>query len=239
MPTSQEDSPNQSWWAGIPVVVKEIAALLTAAAAVIGALAAIGVLGDGDDGSSSNTTTTAEALPTVVRLEGVGGTYVERGFFTPKGFIVTTPDVAQGEFTAIWSTEGGEEEARVELVERGGLVAPGVVLMALTREQPPIRAFRTFNSSGLKPGDPVSAYLSPTQSTLGQVVEVGARRQVGDTQISNLLITTRVTRPGEGGLPLLDEEERVVGMLYGDDEANRQSASIPIEDIRTQFADAF
>jgi hypothetical protein len=91
----------------------------------------------------------------------------------------------------------------------------------------------------MRRGDRVKAFLSPTQATLGQVIEVGATRTVGDQDLTNLLITSRVTRPGEGGLPLMDSEDRVVGMLFADDPANRQSASIPIEDIRTQFADAF
>ena len=147
--------------------------------------------------------------------------------------------MGQREFTAIWSTQSGEEEAQVELVDQAGLVAQGVVLMALAREQPPMRDFGTHNTTNMNPGDRVKAFLSPTQSTFGEVVEVGATRMVGKTHFKNLLITTRVTRPGEGGLPLMDAEDRVVGMLFADDRANRQSASVPIEDIRTQYADAF
>jgi hypothetical protein len=240
MPPSPENPPQQTWWTAIPTLVKEIAALLTAVAAIIAALAAIGVIGGDDDGGSGTTIDgPKQTLPVVVRLEAFGGNYVERGFFTPNGYIVTTPDVGQGDFTAIWSTEKGEEEARVELVDRGGLVAQGVVLMALAREEPPLREFETHNTTSMKPGDQVKAFVSPTQSTLGKVIEVGAKRMIGDRQFDNLLITTRVTRPGEGGLPLMDSDDRVVGMLFADDEANRQSASVPIEDIRTQFADAF
>jgi hypothetical protein len=241
VPTSPEERPKQTWWTAIPTFVKEIAALLTAVAGVIAALAAVGVIGGGDGDGSGTTATNGSTrpLPVVVRLEAFGGSYVERGFFTPKGYIVSTPDVGRGEFTAIWSTEAGEEEARVELVDQGGLVAQGVVLMALAREEPPLRDFETRNTTNMKPGDRVKAFLSPTQSTLGQVVAVGATRLVGNQEFNNLLITTRVTRPGEGGLPLMDAEDRVVGMLFADDRANRQSASVPIEDIRTQFADAF
>lgn len=77
MAQSRKEPTKSSWWTSIPTVVKEIAGLLTAVAALLAGLAAVGVIGDGDEEeltttNGSTTQSESAALPTVVRFESGG-----------------------------------------------------------------------------------------------------------------------------------------------------------------------
>jgi hypothetical protein len=93
----------------------------------------------------------------------------------------------------------------------------------------------------MKRGEPVKAYISDTDTTDGEVVAVGARADVfGVGVIDNLLVVGEVGRPTEGGTPLLDEQDRVVGMLFAEEEGGvGRTMVIPIEDIRAAFPEGF
>jgi hypothetical protein len=125
----------------------------------------------------------------------------------------------------------------VELVERGGSETPGVVLLKLVRVQPPPANYTISNAQSLRKAESVTALLGRSQSTPGKAVDPRASRTIpGYGMLPNLVVTTSLGRPGEGGAPLVDARGRLVGMLFAD--GQDRTISIPIEDIRAQFPDA-
>jgi hypothetical protein len=232
-------------WTSIPAVVKQITALLTAVAALLGSLAALGIFGGdgnkgGSEGASGSTAGKAPtaALPVVVRFEGSDPRYAERGFFTPQGNIVSTQHALASTYMVAWTGEGRAQEARVRLLRRGGPDLPGAVLFELAREQPPRRDYGTRDARSLHKGEPVTAFLGTTQSTPGKVLDKAAQVAVpGYGTLSNLVLTTSLGRQSEGGAPLLDNRKQVIGMLFAGSE--NQTVSLRIEDIRAEFPDAF
>lgn len=55
--------------------------------------------------------------------------------------------------------------------------------------------------------------------------------------VSNLVVTTSLGTQGEGGAPLLDSQQRVIGMLFANNQT--MTLAIPIEDLRREFPRAF
>ena len=55
--------------------------------------------------------------------------------------------------------------------------------------------------------------------------------------VSNLVVTTSLGTQGEGGAPLLDEQQRVIGMLFANNRT--MTFAITIEDLRREFPRAF
>ena len=150
----------RSWWTSIPTVVKEIGGLLTAVAALLAGLAAVGIIGGGDEDEQTTTNgstiqSETAALPTVVRFESSDPDYSERGFFTPTGMIISTGHALASDLRVVWASGSGEEEARVELVEEGGSDAPGAVLLELVTEQSPPSKFAIRNAQSLRKGEKV------------------------------------------------------------------------------------
>lgn len=233
-----------SWWTSIPTIVKEIAGVVTAIAAIVGGLTAIGVIGGGDGDTAATVatgpTTAAGSgeLPTVVRFESDDPDYSERGFFTPAGMIISTGYSLASDLRVVWTSTSGTEEARVELVERGGSSAPGAVLLELVAEEPPPSTFAIRNAQSLTRGEEVTAHLGSSQSTPGEVIETRATATIPSYgAVSNLIATTSLGTEGEGGAPLLDAQQRVIGMLFARNDA--RTFAIPIEDLRREFPRAF
>ncbi len=243
--TQRRRARTRAWWTGIPAAVKQITAVLTAVAALLGSLAALGVFGghgnkqgNGPAGSSTDGGPPASVLPVVVRFEGKDPRYAERGFFTPQGFIVSTQYALASTLTIAWTEEGREQEAQVELARKGGPDLPGTALFRLAREQPPRRDYQIRNAQSLRKGESVTAYLGESQSTPGKVVDPHAHVTIpGYGPLSDLVATTSLGRQSEGGAPLLDDRQRVIGMLFAGSEA--RTVSIRIEAIRAEFPNAF
>lgn len=222
-----------SWWKNVPKVVKEIVTLATALIGLFVALVGAGVIGGGEDAAS-----TEPELPVVVRFESSNPEYSERGFFTPSGLIISTQYSLVSDMRVVWRSSTGNEEATVEVVERGTEVAPGAVLLELVTEEPPRRTYATRNAQSLEVGDEVRAYVGTEQETPGEVLETGATRNVPSYgPVNNLVVATGLGVEGEGGAPLLDAEDKVVGMLFAG--SAERALAIPIEDLRSEFPTAF
>lgn len=179
------------------------------------------------------------SLPVTVRLEASSGLF-QRGFFSPRGLIVTmTTETMDGEVSAIWHENGGQREARARVIGTGAL-QPDVMLLELIDEDPPEVDFGIRRAASLEPGEIIESFLGPTQRSPGRVVEVYGTREILDVQgprrLHNVLVTTRMAGVGDSGIPLLDSDDRVVGMIFA---SNSDSIAIPIEFIEGDFPDAF
>jgi hypothetical protein len=226
-------------------VIKELTAFIGAVAALLAALAAIGVFdGDDDDGGSASapgpTPTATPAvnaeMPVVVTLRRQG--YLTRGFVTPKGLIVATRETREPGFEATWTDAEGEHRAKVALAEPPGSVVPGAVTLRVLGDERPARvSFATRNAETLKEEEAVTAYFGPGRESPGEVKRVRDSQPVpGLGIVDNLLVTDRISN-GTGGVPILDVQRRMVAMTFG--EGAETTFSIPIEDLFNQFPDAF
>jgi hypothetical protein len=212
--------------------VKESAALVGAIGVLIAACGAVVAFLLGDDGDPPR--------PVVARLTGPND-MSERAFFTRDGeALISTQYARQKGVSAVWRGAEGSHEAELT-IDRRSDPATGVTLLRLDGETGPERRFETGRAATMKPGDPVQAYTSDTDTTDGEVVAVGARADVeGAGVVDGLLVVGEVGRPTEGGTPLLDEDDRVVGMLFAEEPgAGGRTMVIPIEDIRAMFPDEF
>jgi hypothetical protein len=192
----------------------------------------VGVIGGGEDAAPNE-----PELPAVVRFESSNPEYSERGFFTPSGMIISTQYSLESEMRVVWTSASANEEARVK-VEKGTSVAPGAALVELVTEEPPRRDYATRNAQSLRVDEAVTAYVGSLQTTPGKVVEVGATVSLPlYGPVDNLIVATSLGVEGEGGAPLLDAKNRVVGMLFA--RTDTKTFAIPIEDLRREFPTAF
>ncbi len=73
-------------------------------------------------------------------------------------------------------------------------------------------------------------------------MDPNATREIVDvsgetTTYRNLLVTTRITAPGQIGAPVVDAESRIVGVSFAGGQS--ESLSIAIERVQLDFPDAF
>ena len=215
--------------------VVAIGALVGSIVTLVGVLIALGVLdGNGAD-KTRKIPPPADTHPVVVDLQRGG--FLTQGFFTPKGFIVATQDTLAPGFTGAWTAGGREREDEVRVVAEGGAVQPWIVLLEPETDEGPRLDFPTRDAQTLRVGERISGYYGSSQTSPGRVRMVGADEQIGRLgTVENLLVTDKVSR-GTGGLPILDGKQRTVAMTFAEGEG--ETLSVPIEDIRLQFPEAF
>jgi hypothetical protein len=224
----------RSWWSVVTGWLKESAALVGAVATLVAAAAGLIAILAGDD----DDTTGGAPLPVVARLTGPDGVS-ERAFFSRDGSLVSIQYANQDDLSVVWQGADGELRARVKVDPRS-VVSTGFTLPHLVGETGPERRFATSNGASMEPGEPVKAYISDDSITDGEVLAVGDRIEVGGVGvIDNLIVVDEVGRESEGGTPLLDEQNRVRGMLFAEDEGIGRTWVIPIEDIVARFPEAF
>lgn len=245
----EPETPRKSFWTTLPGV-------LTGLAAVIGASVGLAALFVNSDGGSTTTTTTADtttttadttttttappsALPIPLRLELGGG--FQRGFFTPKGFIVTTnTSLLDGSLEAVWTADGVEHRGAVEVVDRGSINRQ-IALLEVVGVTPPVVQYPIRGAGSLRVGEEVEAYLGPGLRTPGNVVETDAvienfGTEVGSVTVRDILRTTDISGVGDAGAPVLDADGSLVAMILG---SNANTVSVQIEIIRAEFSQAF
>ena len=216
-PAAEPSKPSR--WHHVPTTIMWITTVGASLAAVIAALAEIGVFSSGDDKAAA----AASKVPVVVQIELADGGQL-RGFFTAHGRVVSTALARGGH--ASWSD--GAERARAELVvaaEQGDLA-----LFTVAGHAAPTADFAVRTAASLRPGDPVVLYLGPQQRTSGRISDDAGTGPYP-------LVTSRISAMGDLGAPLLDGEDRLIGVVAGHD-ANHTYAR-PIESIRAAFPDEF
>ena len=223
------------WWSAITGFIKESGNVVGAVLILVGAAAGLWKILDGGDDKKSATKT---PLPIVARLTGPND-MSERAFFTPRGMLVSTQYANQPGLSVVWRSADGDRRERVEVDPRSDLSTGFTLLRLAGGETGPERDFATRNGAALKPGDPVTAYLSKTAATEGTVVRLDAQGDVGGGVVENLIVVGEVAGETEGGAPLLDAEDRVRGMLFAQVEGVGDTFVIPIEDIKKKFPEAF
>jgi S1-C subfamily serine protease len=167
----------------------------------------------------------------------------QHGFFTRNGYIITAkPAIGDArEVTVIWQRDNEKQQGQAR-VEKSGTYDPQVILLKLTGTNIPQQVLPIRISSSLQVGDRVERYLAPYDRTPGKVLKLGATQEIwvsssSKSTIHNALITTSILGPGDTGAPVVDTEGRVVAMGYGGNQT--QTISIPIEDIKINFPEAF
>lgn len=180
----------------------------------------------------------------VVRIKSAlpGGTMASYGFFTPKGFIVVaTHTIGKDSSASVTWTSNGVEQQQQAITLGPGSAAPEVTLLQLVGAPLVSRDLPIRVSGSLQPGEKVSRYIGPDDTTPGTVKEIYGQRPIafdsGTRTLTRLLITTEIAGYGDSGAPVIDSEGRIVGMIFG--ASNTEAICIPIEDIKASFFDAF
>jgi hypothetical protein len=180
-------------------------------------------------------------LPVVARLTFADGRS-ERAFFTPTGKLVSTQFANQprGVSVVVWRDDDGDVRQAEVKVDRAD-ASTGSTLLHLVAETGPKRRFETSNGLSMEPGESVKAYISDNSNTTGEVLEVGETLDLGKLGVfDDLLVVGEVGRTTEGGTPLLDGKNKVVGMLFAEEaKGGGKTWAIPIENIRASFPEAF
>lgn len=174
----------------------------------------------------------------VVRVGMSASVFNSYGFITPQRQIVAfgpTPD--RTSFEIAW-TEGASVrrgQARVLQQRNDDGFAPFLVSLALPERLSPPPQLRIRNAMSLRPGDEVERYLSSTDRTPGEVLEVGV--DAPQLRLRRALVTTNISGPGQAGAPVLDADGRLIGIVIGADKD--RTFVMPIETVKIAFPSAF
>jgi hypothetical protein len=117
-------------------------------------------------------------------------------------------------------------------------MVPLLALLELEGERVSALKLVTRNAGSLKPGDRVERYLSATDRSPGTVIGLKNDFSMGDVRFP-ALVTTDLSGPGDAGAPVLDNEGRIVAVVIGGQAAGGETYSIPIENIKAAYQDAF
>jgi hypothetical protein len=210
--------------------------LVAAVGGLLGGLAAAGIIGGGHSGGSARTSGRQAgggrtgSRPIVVRLEQ-DGRLILKGFFTPKGFIVTPGLTPIGtNVSAAWSYQGRAHRAGVAVVKTGAKgVYASMLLLRLVGQQGPRVNYQIRLAGSLHRGEPVEGYLEPRQIAPGRVTRV----VVGKGYEERVrLMTTKISYVGDAGAPVLDSAGRVVGVIIAKTPSNG-TESVSMEEVRS------
>jgi hypothetical protein len=238
----------KSFWADLPDHLQHLTKVLAAIPPLIAALLLVNaVLSEpikvpwGRATPTAVLATTATVAPTltpkvaptavvtseilVARVEGVNETFLQRGFFTPQGDVVTGLNWIGGleyfevgdETTIAWTANGREERRQARVVQTAGVADISLPLLALLRivgpDPAPRSQFPVGDSTRLDFGSVVERYISPTDKRQGTVED------------KNITLDVE----GGGKVPTFIPEGGI----------NSVSVLIPIELVRATFAQSF
>jgi hypothetical protein len=159
-----------------------------------------------------------------------------RGFFTGREYIVTmtTPRLleslkSEDDIRITWNSNGQDYKGIARVVK----TAPQAILMKFLDGNWPKHAVSVRSAKSLEIGDRVAKYIDSNYKEYGAVVKVDVMEKTFGWNtpivVQRALITTSISSSGDGGAPVIDENNKVVGMIYAGD--NSKTISIPIEDI--------
>ncbi len=182
-------------------------------------------------------------IQTAQILNSSGG-LMQHAFFTHDGYLITVPYGLKNLSSVTVQLEigGTTRQWQAQIVRRGSF-ALEAVLLKLNERSPHQGSLPVRNSTSLNPGEEVERYIAPHDRTPGTVKEVSAERNITIDEnntiitVRNIIITSQISSPGEAGAPVVDAKGRVVGMVIG--ASRTETISIPIEDIRLSFPEAF
>lgn len=256
---SENGKPQGHFWTSLPGILTGLAALIGAGAGLITVLVQVGVWGGDTDPprpspspsdtqepslpsltpSTESPSPSPAALPTPARLVTPDGQLVQRGFFSPTGFVVTFGTTME-DIRVAWEDSDGVT-VRARATRTADAMDGLITLLRLVDAQPPETSYRIRLARSLGEGDTVEAFLDPLQTTLGSVLETDGTRsltfQDGQRTVHNVLVTTVISSPGDAGAPVLGPDGALVGMIFGGGQS--ETLSVRIEDIRVQFPEAF
>jgi TIR domain len=184
--------------------------------------------------NSAVPTSETKKLIQVVRV--IFNNFGVQGFFTSKGYIISYGGEEfvkkRDDVTVLWS-EGGQNYNEVAQVTQ---IYDRVALLKLKNRglfphYLPIRL-----SVSLQKGEEVERLIGPEDRTPGKVLEVNSKSMLGTTPV---LVTTRIAYAGDVGAPVVDSQGKIVAMIFGLRGDFTETESIPIEEIKIRFPEAF
>jgi hypothetical protein len=194
------------------------------------------------------TDTAAPPVVQVVRVQDPGKTHSRLGFFVGNNnYIIAFTDLGAPNVMAVtWTSDDRESQRQARIVKRGGFVPDEITLLQVTGGNLSQTAWQIRISRSLQLGESVERYIAAHDRTPGTVVDVDVPKEVTtvnesgetvNTTINNALITTALSAPGDAGAPVIDTDGKIVAVVYGGSQT--QSISVPIEDIKLSFPEAF
>jgi S1-C subfamily serine protease len=110
--------------------------------------------------------------------------------------------------------------------------------LAIVRTVDPLPAFPELAATDPKPGDAVTVvgYPQGGQLTVTSGKVIGATTDPLNENLGEVLVTDAPVEPGSSGSAVLDEQGRVIGVVYAKD-ANNMSFIVPVGTLRSMLAD--
>lgn len=177
-----------------------------------------------------------EAAPLSVEII-VGGQVTAAGTVIPSGLVVT-PCHVLGDATEATLRGAGRWDGVAHVVERRCDVDLALLEPAAGAILPNASVIRFAGS--LEAGEAIERVRGAGDRTPGKVIAPLERvSYLGDgSEPMRLLVTTNVSSSGDSGAPILDKDQRIVGLLVAGD-GESKSLSIPSETIREAFINRF
>lgn len=180
--------------------------------------------------------TSSEPAPLAIEMI-VGGQVTATGTVIPSGLVVT-PCHVLGDATEATLRGAGRWNGVAHVVERRCDVDLALLEPAAGAILPNTSVIRFAGS--LEAGEAIERFRGAGDRTPGKVITPLERvSYLGDgSEPMRLLVTTNVSSSGDSGAPILDKEQRIVGLLVAGD-GESKSLSIPSETIREAFINRF
>lgn len=116
-------------------------------------------------------------------------------------------------------------------------------LVRIVGRPPPDASLELISTDSLKAGAAIVDLLSADVQRQGEVLRWETIRFPADTTEQSLrllvLVSTRISDPGDGGAPVIDREGRLVGMLFGYNFDRGETYIVPAEQLARAFPEAF
>ena len=175
-----------------------------------------------------------------IRSQTCEGLGVGSGFLIDESTIVTNRHVVEGaDVLEVETSEG--QMLSVDVASQGLLADLAVVRLADAMEvEAPIRATAELAPRNPEPGDAIRAVGYPGGGALtvseGTVEDFEADPRLGN--LSKVIRSDVEVEPGSSGGPVVDADDRVVGVVYAIEVETERSLIVPVETLQRLLDDS-
>jgi len=170
-----------------------------------------------------------------IRSETCEGLGVGSGFLIDERTIVTNRHVVEGATTLEVETSEGDD-LTVDVASQGLLADLAVVRLAdpMDTVGAPVTATAVLAGSNPEPGDELRAFGYPGGGPLtvtdGEVQDYEVDPRLGN--LSKVIRSDVPIEPGSSGGPAIDNDDRVIGVVYAIEIETEKSLILPVETLQ-------
>jgi S1-C subfamily serine protease len=173
-----------------------------------------------------------------IRSQTCDGLGVGSGFLIDPTTIVTNRHVVEGAETLEVETSEGQS-LTVDVASQGLLADLAIVRLSDPMELGATTEVAVLAAENPRPGDGVRAYGYPGGDdltvTAGQVEDYKVDPRLGN--VSKVIRSDVEVHPGNSGGPAVDDDDRVIGVVYAIEIDTEKSLIVPVETLQRLLAD--